>query len=125
MAPRSIRAIPVALPPLYAFEVDGRIAVQDVEWMAGVLEAAFAAQETVDILIVMRNYQGLDVGAAFDSKALRAQARAATHVGRYAVVGAPDWAEAMINLLSPVSPVEAKTFDLEDEGNAWAWVRAA
>ena len=125
MAPRSIRAIPTALPPLYAFEVAGRIAAPDVEWMAGVLEAAFEAHETVDILIVMRDYQGLDIGAAFDPKALRAQARAAAHVGRYAVVGAPDWAETMIDLFSPVSPVEAKTFDLEDEAAAWAWVRAA
>lgn len=125
MASRSIRAIPTALPPLYAFEVDGRITAPDVEWMAGVLQAAFEAQETVDILIVMRDYQGLDIRAAFDPKALRAQARAASHVGKYAVVGAPDWAETMINLFSPVSPVEARTFDLEDEATAWDWVRAA
>jgi len=125
MTPRSIRAIPSALPPLYAFEVDGRIAAADVEWMAGVLQPAFAARATVDILIVMRNYQGLDLGAALDPKALWAQASAAAHVRRYAVVGAPDWAETMINLLSPVSPVEARTFDLEDEAAAWAWVRAA
>ncbi len=59
----------------------------------------------------------------FDTKALSAQAQSARHVRKYPVVGAPDWAETMINFLAPISPVEARTFDLEDEEEAWDWVR--
>ncbi len=31
----------------------------------------------------------------------------------------------MINLMSPLSPVEARTFSLTAEPEAWAWVRAS
>jgi hypothetical protein len=38
------------------------------------------------------------------------------------VVGAPRWVEAMINLFSPLTPVEEKTFELSEVDEAWAWV---
>lgn len=109
-------------PDLFAFEVNGRIHSADIEMMARTLQNAFDSLGTVDILIVMRKWEGLDMGAAFDGEALRAQARAAAHVRKYAVVGAPGWAEAMITLLSPLTPVEEKTFDLAAEDQAWAWI---
>lgn len=44
---------------------------------------------------------------------------------KYAVVGAPAWAAGMIDFFGPISPVDTKTFDLDEEQAAWAWVRAA
>lgn len=120
----SITRIDTQPATLQAFRVDGKITRPDIEWMASVLTAAFEAWDEVDVLIVMASWQGIEVGAAFDPKALSAQARSVRHVRRYAVVGAPGWAEAMINLSSPLSPVEARTFDRGDEAAAWAWVRS-
>lgn len=109
-------------PDLLIFEIRDKITKPDIEWMAGDAEAAFDRLGEVDMLIVMSNYDGAELGAIFDGDALGVQARAARHVRRYAVVGAPAWAEAMINVMAPLTPVEEKTFALEDEAAARAWV---
>lgn len=118
----SITRIATERTDLFAFAVTGRIHADDIEAMARLLQDAFTRLGEVDILIVMRHWDGIDAGAAFDWQALKAQARAGFHVRRYAVVGAPAWAAAMINLLSPLTPVEEKTFELAEEAHAWAWV---
>lgn len=109
---------------LLAFEINAKIEKEDIEWMAHQVELAFQRLEVVDMILVMRHYDGAELSAVFNSDALKSQADSAKHVRKYAVVGAPLWAKAMINLFSPVSPVDAKTFDLEAEADAWTWVNA-
>lgn len=120
----SIRQMESGRPGLLAFEVDGKIRKPDIEAMARTVTDAFAMPGKIDIIIVMTNYEGIEFGAAFDLESLTAQAQSATQVRKYAVVGAPGWAEAMINLLSPLTPVEERTFNLEEAEQAWVWVRA-
>ena len=122
MKQRTISPISTSRSDLYGFEVNGRIHEADIEWMAQTLQTAFTQQGKVDIIIVMREWDGIDLAAAFDSELLAAQARANRHVRKYAVVGAPGWAKGMINLFSPLTPVEEKTFDLSEEREAWAWI---
>ena len=122
MTERSINAIPTSRSDLFAFQISGRIHEADIEWMAKTLQFAFTQHGKVDIIITMQNWDGIDLSAVFDSDSLAAQARANKHVRKYAVVGAPAWAAAMINLFSPLTPVEEKTFGLEEEAEAWAWV---
>ena len=107
---------------LLIFDIRAKITEPDIEWMAAQANAAFDRFDEVDMLIVMSNYDGAELGAIFDGEALGVQARAARHVRRYAVVGAPAWAAAMINLFAPLTPVEEKTFALEDEPAARLWV---
>jgi hypothetical protein len=118
----TITRLPATRADLFAFEVSGRIHKDDIEQMAQTLQSAFTQHGKVDILIVMRDWDGIAPGAAFDPQALAAQARANAHVRRYAVVGAPAWARAMINLFSPLTSVEERTFDLAEEREAWDWV---
>ena len=122
MKQRAITRIDTARNDLFAFEINGRIHEADIEWMAATLQDAFTRLGKVDILIIMKHWDGIDISAAFDSRSLAAQARANSHVRRYGVVGAPGWASAMINLLSPLTPVEEKTFELSEEPQAWAWI---
>lgn len=119
---RAITRLANTRSDLFAFEVRGRIEKDDITEMARTLDAAFTRHDKVDILILMKDWEGIAPGAVFDPKALATQARANTHVRRYAVVGAPAWASMMINLFSPLTPVEEKTFDLAEEREAWAWV---
>jgi hypothetical protein len=119
---RAITRIPATRSDLFAFEVSGRIERDDMTQMARTLEAAFTRHHKVDILILMKDWEGIAPGAVFDPEALAAQARANSHVRRYAVVGAPAWASMMINLFSPLTPVEERTFALAEEREAWAWV---
>lgn len=118
----SIAALTTTRHDLLGFAIDARIHEADIEWMAREVEAAFKVHGEIDMILVMRHYDGADLSAVFDRVALKAQARSAMHVRRYAVVGAPPWAKAMINLFSPLSPIEAKTFELRDEPLAWQWV---
>lgn len=109
-------------PDLLVFEIRKKITKPDMEWMASVVDRAFDAHEEVDMLLVMTNYDGAELSAIFDGDVLAVQSRGAAHVRRYAVVGAPGWARAMINVSGALSPVETKTFDLADEAEARAWV---
>lgn len=118
----SIAALDTPRPDLLAFEIRAKIEKEDIEWMARRVEAAFERHETIDMLLLIPHYEGTELGAVFDTEALKAQLKSARHVRRYAVVGAPAWAKAMINLVSPLSPVEAKTFDTDEAPAAWRWV---
>ena len=118
----SIVSLPTDRPTLHAFEVRGKITKPDIERMAEQMKAAFEVQDEVDILISITDWDGIELGAAFDARSMSAQAQANRHVRKYAVVGAPGWAKAMINLFSPLTPVEEKTFEREDIDDAWRWV---
>lgn len=109
-------------PNLLAFEIGAKIPKADIEWMSEIVDKAFDAYDEIDMLLIMTNYEGTDLGTKFSGEAVAVQVRSLGHVRRYAVVGAPGWASAMIELSGKVSPVETKTFDLEDERTAWAWV---
>lgn len=118
----SIAALDAHRPDLLVFEIREKIEKADIEWMARRVEAAFDRHEVIDMLLLIPHYEGTELGAVFDTEALKAQARSARHVRRYAVVGGPVWAKAMINLFSPLSPVEAKTFGKDEAQAAWRWV---
>ena len=90
--------------------------------MSRTVEAAFEAHAQTDILIVMRHYEGAELAALFNADALKVQAQSLAHVRRYAVVGAPAWANGMIALFDKLSPVDAKTFDPGQEDAARAWI---
>lgn len=121
MTNENFRRLPADNPRLLAFEFTGQISRQGVEQMADIVKSYFDADETVNILLILRRYEGLEAGAVFDLKGLSTQMRSARYVDRYAVVGAPAWIEAIIGLFEPISPVEAKTFSLADEDKAWLW----
>lgn len=109
-------------PDLLAFEVKDRITKPYIEWMSSIADEAMKTHDKIDMLIIMSNYEGSDLAARFDGYAASVQARSVAHIRRYVVVGAPTFAKAMINLSGAVMPVEAKTFDLEQENAAWAWL---
>jgi hypothetical protein len=121
----AIRERPSPRPTLLVFEVLGRIAKADMEEMAQRVGQAFDAYDKIDILLIMSNFEGVETGAVFDRDALSAQVRSISHVRKYGVVGAPVWARAMIEFSDFLLPVDARTFDLEEEGVAWAWIDAA
>lgn len=109
-------------PDLLIFEVRAKIAKSDIERMAREVEAAIDTHSEVDILLIFATFDGATLGAIFDVEATKASLRSNAHVRRYGVVGAPAFAEAMINLFDPVTPVDAETFDLHELAAARAWI---
>lgn len=112
-------------PDLIAFEVKDRITKPDIEWMSAITDDAMKTHGTIDMLLVMSNYEGSDLGARFDGYATSVMARSVAHIRNYVVVGAPAFARAMINLSGTVLPVDTRTFDLADEAAAWAYLAEA
>jgi hypothetical protein len=114
-----IAQLPAPRADLLIFEIGGRIAKPDIEWMGARAEAAFDTIGEIDLLVLMKPWDGMDLAAAVDGELYRAQARSLRHVRRYAVVGAPLWAKAMINLGRPLTPIAERTFDDEAEARRW------
>lgn len=109
-------------PDLLAFEIKDKITKADIEWMSARTDEAMQSLDKIDMLIIMSNYEGSDLGATFDGYAASVKVRSVAHIRRYVVVGAPAFAKAMINLSGFVMPVETKTFDLAEEAAAWDWL---
>lgn len=119
----SINRVPSGRADLLAFRVSGRINKAAIQGMAEQALQAFDQFETVDMIVLMEEFQGLTIGASFDPTNLWSQMRSLAKVNRYAVVGAPDVAEGMITLMDRFIPVEARAFDSDQKNDAWRWVR--
>jgi hypothetical protein len=112
-------------PDLVAFEIRGKITKPDIEWMSALTDRAMETHGTIDMLLIMANYEGSELGATFDGYATSVKVRSVAHIRHYVVVGAPTFAEAMIKLSGTILPVETKTFDLAEEKAAWAYLAEA
>jgi len=124
MPPKDTAVELVATPrrDLLAFRLRGQITEDAVETMADAMTAAFKEFDEVDVLIILCQFEGVSGSAVFDADALGAQAQSIFNIRRYAVVGAPDWAERMIDTLKFFSPVDARTFSPDEEAKAWRWI---
>lgn len=119
---QSITQLPTDASHIYAFDVHGHVSDDDAEALARFMNAAFDMHDSVCMLMRLTDYKGSDVDTLFDWDVLKSRVRALSKVDRYAVVGAPGGAAAMIKALDLVIPVDARAFDAEDEDAAWAFV---
>lgn len=111
-------------PSLLVFEIRAKITKVDMVWMAQRVDAAFDAQEKIDLLLIMTNFDGAELGAVFDGDAAGGMMQSLKLVRRYGVVGAPGWARGMIELFKWTTPVDEKTFSLEELAEARHWIDA-
>lgn len=120
-----IKQIPTNNNQVFAFEISGKLSESDLEAMGSYMNDVFGAYEDTDLLLKFHNYEGAEFGAALNTDMVKAQFKALSKVNTYAVVGAPDNAAALIDFLSPIIPVESKTYPKEREQDAWLKVGAA
>lgn len=117
----ALHPLPPRRPDCLEFEVRGRMNAADMRGMADAVDAGFKAWGRVDILVWFRPFDGVTLAGAVEPKALKTEAASLAHVRRYAVVGAPGWADALIEAGGGITPVESRTFDQGqiDEARAW------
>jgi hypothetical protein len=123
--PASIRRLETDREDVFAFDVVGHITAPDVENIYGLLEGAYSLHDTIDMLVRIRDYDGVDWDAAMKDFRLLGKTHALKHIRRYAVVGGPGWIGAVVVLFNPFFRVEMKHFDLAEESKAWAWIGAS
>lgn len=113
----SITQIATSRKDLYAFRITAEVSREDMTAMAEYMNRVFDQTEKVDMLMIFDRYKGAETGASLSWEALKSRFRSATNVGRYVVVGAPDGAETLIDVMNAIIPVEAETF--HEEFAAW------
>lgn len=69
-----------------------------------------------------RDFRGWDLPAAWANTKL--DFRFGGHLDKVAIVGAPAWEEWCVKIASLVMKAELRTFQAEQLGDAWAWVKA-
>ena len=112
-------------PTVEAFEIRGDVSDDALEKMAETMNERFDEDRKVSMLLIFRTFNGLDWKAPFDSDVLEAQFRSLRNVDKYAVVGAPEAAEKLINFFGRLIPVDVRTFSAAEEDSAWDFVGAS
>jgi len=114
----SIIQIATTRPDLYAFRIVAEVSREDMTAMATYINDAFDAHEKkIDMLMIFDRYEGAEAGASLGWESIKSRFRSISNVNRYIVVGAPDAAEGMIEIMDHLIPVKAETFD--EEAAAW------
>ncbi len=120
----AIRKIETNRDDLFAYEIAGHITSAEVENIYGLLTGAYSQHETIDLLIRLVDYEGVDWQTLFSKTTQDLRKDALKHLKNYAVINGPLWLEASIALVQPFLDVKIRAFAAEDESEAWAWLNA-
>jgi hypothetical protein len=107
-----------------AYEIDGRITSDDVDKVLAPLEAHMKGDEKINLLVRFKDFDGFDPAILMNGSLIGTKMNAISHLGRYAVVGAPKWVTTMVGSVSAMMPFEMRMFDATEDAAAWIWVRA-
>jgi len=122
--PPSIRRIDTDRENALAFEVTGHIEGADIENLYGLIEGARQLHDSIDVILIVHDYEGIDWSAAWQHQPWFQQVQGLKHIHKCAVVGGPAWVPAMIGLIKPFLSAEMKHFTPEEAGTAWEWIEA-
>lgn len=122
--PPHVRRIETDREDAYAFELVGHITAADMENLYGLLEGAYEVHDKIDVLVILRGYEGFDWQAAFKEQTMIGKTHALQHIRKYAFAGGPGWMSAMASLFRPFFSMEMKHFDADEIDQAWAWIGA-
>lgn len=117
-----IRKIPTKRDTLVAYSIDGHMTADDIISVYTELLSVYKEHEKIDLLVKFENFDGFDWSAIFTDTTYAAKTQSLDHIRRYAIVGAPSWMSTIAAVFDPLFTLELKSFDLTDEGEAWAWL---
>ena len=121
----SIEQIPTSRDSVLAFKVKGKIQSEDLEAMAKTMNRAFDAHDSVNMLMIFSPYDGSETGATLDWEVMKSNFRSLVKMDRYAVVGAPEGPDNLIDFMDHLIPVDAETFEPHEVEDAWDFVGAS
>ena len=120
----SIRFIQTTSNNVFAYEVDGRLRERDIKKVVEEMKPYLQKDDKFNVLARMKNFRGFDLMALFDDDLLRLKFKAASKLGKYAIVGPKPWMRNLLELVNSVTSSEIRAFDVTDEAAAWEWVGA-
>ncbi|KIN63037.1 DUF3478 domain containing protein [Sulfitobacter noctilucicola] len=118
----SILQIATSREDLHAFRITAEVSREDMTAMAEYMNTVFDRPGKVDMLMIFDRYEGAETGASLSWEALKSRFKSISNVNRYVVVGAPQRAQNLIEVMDNLLPVKAETFD--EELAAWRSLNA-
>lgn len=116
----NIKEFDPGLPRTYAFRIFDEVTRDDMEAMSARMNDAFDRDEgKVDMLLVFKTSKTSEAGASWSAEAMKAQGRSLSKVRNYVVANAPGQAGGVVETMGKAMPVEAKSFETEDEALEW------
>ncbi|AQT42953.1 SpoIIAA-like [Bartonella apihabitans] len=106
------------------FSVNGVLASSDVENLYGLFEAEAEGQNHIDMIVIFKEYDGIDWESLFNEDTARIRAEAFKKLRRYAIVGGPSWLNLAIEFFRPFGRIETKWFASENIDKAWDYIGA-
>lgn len=106
------------------FSVNGVLASSDVENLYGLFEAEAEGQNHIDMIIIFKEYDGIDWESLFNEDTAKIRAEAFKKLRRYAIVGGPSWLNLAIEFFRPFGRIETKWFASENIDKAWDYIGA-
>ena len=106
------------------FSVNGVLASSDVENLYGLFEAEAEGQNHIDMIVIFKEYDGIDWESLFNEDTAKIRAEAFKKLRRYAIVGGPSWLNLAIEFFRPFGRVETKWFASENIDKAWDYIEA-
>ncbi|MFD2055576.1 STAS/SEC14 domain-containing protein [Mesorhizobium calcicola] len=120
----AIRRLETSRDDLLAIDVVGHVSAADGENLFGLMEAAYALHQRIDVLVRLVDHDGVDWANIAEETLKQGTVHATEYVGRCAAIGEPDWTADARHLLRASPSIELKHFTTEDEAAAWQWLGA-
>lgn len=102
--------------------VRGKLTQEDYDKLIPAWEETIARHGSMRLLLVMEDFEGWDLGAAWDD--FRFSSEHAGKIERVAAVGAKTWEKWMMKLGSLLRSEDLKYFDVSELAEAERWIRA-
>ncbi len=126
MQTAGLTIIPTNKPDVMAFEINGVITEKELPPELEKFEKFLNERDSVRMLARFKHFGGFEPAVFTHSMELISVKLAAVKkLERYAAVGAPDWMNKIIHMVSGLFPtMEIRMYPLEEEAEAWDWLEA-
>jgi hypothetical protein len=119
MESKTVQEIETDQPGLYGFRILGEVDREDMRAMSERMLKAFDAHDKVDMLLVFETDKTSTPDSSWSTDALKAQFKSLSKVRNYVVANAPGQAGGIVEAVGKLMPVEARSFDTEEDARAW------
>jgi len=101
------------------------ISAKEMPEVIQTFETFLERHEKVRLLNRIKHFGGIDPAVFMQSGLVSMKLAAMQKVERYAIVGAPGWMRKIIETVNPAfADTDMRTFPLDRENEAWAWLGA-
>ena len=110
---------------VFAFRVTDHVGKHDAHALFGFLAEAWKRSETIDLMVIIEDYDGFDRSLLADPTVWKGKAAGIARIRRYAVVGGPAAIRNAAVFFGAFLPVDIRSFERGNESEAWHWLSAA